>query len=318
VFSGSSPARVQRARAFVIACLSAAAAHGAPVDAQVAAARIASAPITVRDDAGRTVVLPRAARRIVSLIPSATETLVAIGAREALVGRTRYDTAAAVRGAVDVGGGLDPDLERIRALRPDLVIVWASSSQKGVPAQLERLGIPTVGVRVEDTAGVFRTHATLGRLTGREAQAAVQAARLRAELAAVAAAPVTGAPRVLYLLFGEPPLSVGRTSYVHELLQLAGARNVFADQALPFPQVSVEAIVARDPDAIILPVGTDGARIEARLTALRTTPGYRDLRAVRLGRVVRIDADLVNRPGPALGTAVAAIRDSLRRVLGGR
>ncbi|MCU0619540.1 MAG: ABC transporter substrate-binding protein [Gemmatimonadaceae bacterium] len=272
----------------------------------------------MRDDAGRTVVLPRAARRIVSLIPSATETLVAIGAREALVGRTRYDTAAAVRGAVDVGGGLDPDLERIRALRPDLVIVWASSSQKGVPAQLERLGIPTVGVRVEDTAGVFRTHATLGRLTGREAQAAVQAARLRAELAAVAAAPVTGAPRVLYLLFGEPPLSVGRTSYVHELLQLAGARNVFADQALPFPQVSVEAIVARDPDAIILPVGTDGARIEARLTALRTTPGYRDLRAVRLGRVVRIDADLVNRPGPALGTAVAAIRDSLRRVLGGR
>ena len=318
VFSGSSPARALRVRAFVIACLSAAAARGAPVVAQGAPLRGASAPITVRDDAGRTVVLPRPARRIVSLIPSATETLVAIGARDAVVGRTRYDTATAVRGATDVGGGLDPDLERLRALRPDLVLVWASPSQTGLPAQLARLGIPTFGIAVDDTAGVFRAHASLGRLTGREREATVQANRLRAQLAAVAADPVAGAPRVLYLLFGDPPLSVGRTSYIHEVLALAGARNVFADQTLPFPQVSVEAILARDPDAIVLPVGTDGARIEARMTALRSTAGYRELRAVRTGRVVRIDADLMNRPGPALGIAVAAVRDSLRRVLGGR
>ena len=283
---------------------------GGDAPARAAAAPPADSAVTLVDDAGRTVRLPRPARRVVSLIPSATEVLLALGAGDRLVGRTDFDHGPGVDSLPSVGGGMTPSIEAVAALRPDQVLGWETKGDQSTRRRLEELGIPVFAVEVDDTVGVFRTVASLGRLTGRAPAADSLAAGLRRELAEVRAS-VAGRPRptVFFLVWNDPPMTAGAETFISQVLGVAGGRNVFADVAGEWPNVALEEIVRRQPDFVVLPLGEKGGAHD--VDRLRGSPGWRELRAMREGRIVTIDSELMNRPGPRLGEAARTLRDRL-------
>jgi iron complex transport system substrate-binding protein len=265
--------------------------------------------LTLVDADGRTLRLARPATRIVSLMPSATETLVALHAASQLAGRTSYDTAAAVRSLPLVGGGVDPNTERLIALRPDLVVTWEGERNGRLRRDLEAVGIPVFAVRAEDTTDVFRNIGVLGRLSGQDTAAAALQARLRRELAQVAASVARRPhPTVFYVVWNNPPMTAGPQTFIGQILSLAGGVSIFADIADPWPTVGLEDVVRQQPNVIVLPTGEMS---RDNVSQLKTLPGWSDIRAIHAGRVVRLPADLLNRPGPQLAVAARALRDAL-------
>jgi iron complex transport system substrate-binding protein len=262
--------------------------------------------IQATDDGARTVRLAGPARRVISLIPSATETLMALGATDRLVGRTRYDVAPELAALPSVGGGIDPSVEAIVALAPDLVLAWENDERRAVPGKLAALGIPVFSLRTVDTTDVFRGIANLGRLTGRDSAATELAARMRGELDAVRRS-VAGRPRpaVMYVVFNDPPMTAGPDTFIGQLIAVAGGRSVFEDERALWPTVAMEEIVRRRPDLVVLPVGEFRANA---VSTLRERAGWRDVDAVRAGRIATVPANLLSRPGPNIGAAARALR----------
>lgn len=269
----------------------------------------ASPPIAVVDDAGDTLRLASPAKRIVSLAPNATETLVAIGALPQLVGRSDYDTGLGVDSVASVGGALDPSLERLVALRPDLVIGWHSSGANPVRDRLREMGIPFLAVRTTDTTDVFRTIGVLGQVTGRPQSADSVSAAVRAQLAAVQAS-VAGRPArsVFYVVGEEPLMTAGPGTFTVQLMEIAGGRTAFPDATGQPQYVSMEELVRRQPEVVLVPVGEGGA---ARVAELSRRPGWRELNAFRAGTVHALPADAVNRMGPGIGETARRFRDAL-------
>lgn len=271
----------------------------------------ADRPITVVDDGGRTVTLPHAARRIISLVPSATETIVALGAGDRLVGRTRYDRDSTIAGLPDIGGGLDPNLESIVDLTPDLVVTWFSDKRAETRQRLDAAGIPTLNLSLQDTTDAFRAVTLIGKALGVSARADELLRQLRDSLAETRRlAGMQGRRRVFYVVYNDPPMTMGPATFIAQVLDLAGGENVFGDAATNWPTVSLEQAVQRDPDLVVLPVGEMPART---LDRLRTEAGWRDLRAVRRGCVVQVEADVVNRPGPNIARAAEQLRSAIHR-----
>jgi iron complex transport system substrate-binding protein len=266
-----------------------------------------SAGVVVLDDAGRSIGLARPARRIISLVPSVTETIVALGAADRLVARTDFDLAPEIVELPSVGGGLDPGVEALVDLDPDLVVAWDARDDAGLRARLEAVGIPVYAAAIQDTAGIFATIERLGVLLGRDAAADSLARALRDTLAAVARDAGEGPrPRILFLIDGAPPRTAGPATFVSEILAVAGGEPAYRDVPGDWPAISLEMVVAHPPDAVLVPVG------EGEVPALGERPGWRRIPAVREGRVVGVPAELVGRPGPHLGRAARVLRDSLR------
>lgn len=253
-----------------------------------------SAAIVVVDDAGREVRLPHPARRVISLIPATTELVVELGAADRLVARTDYDEDPALAHLPSVGQGLTPNLEWLAARRPELVIAWRDGESRAVVARLGELGIPVYATRLEGLEDVVRTARHLGRLLGLEARADSLAAAAAAEFEAVRRA-VAGRrrPRVFYVVWADPPVTAGPGTFVHEILEAAGAENIFADGPAGWPQVSVEAVLERQPEVLVIPRGEAWERPPE---AVLGSPGWRDLEAVRRGRIVEVDAEVFHRP----------------------
>jgi iron complex transport system substrate-binding protein len=269
----------------------------------------ASPPIDLTDDAGNAVRLERPARRVVSLVPSATESLVALGAAGQIVGRTRYDTSAEVAALPSVGGGIDASVEAIVNLHPDLVIAWNSDSRGATRERLVSLGIPVFVIKTEDTTDIFRGIASLGRMTGHDSAATAIATSVRRELVAVQrAAAGRPAPTVFYVVYNDPPMTAGPRTFIGQLISLAGGRSIFTDSSQLWPNVAMEEIVRRDPDLVIVPAGDSSAK---PLERFRQLTGWRALRAVREGHVVTVPADLVNRPSPVIGRSARVLLDAI-------
>jgi iron complex transport system substrate-binding protein len=304
-----------RAAAPVLAILAACAPGDRPAAGSGGQAPADSA-VSVVDATGRTLHLPRPPRRVVSLVPSATDIVVGLGGTGQLVGRTRYDTDPAVAHLPSVGGGLDPSLETLLALRPDVVIVWGADGPTATRSMLEQAGVPTFAARSEDTTDVFTTTARLGHLLGRDSVAARLSERMRAEIAAVRRS-VAGRPppTVLYVVASAPPATAGPATFIGQLIGVAGGRLLFPEIEQLWPTVAIEEIVRRQPDVVVLPRGEDPA---GSAGALRGMAGWRELRAVRKGRVVTVPAELMNRPGPRIGEAAALLRDALHPEVKGR
>lgn len=245
----------------------------------------ASDSIRVTDAAGRIVALPAPARRIVSLVPSATETLHALGAGNTLVGRTDFDDQAWARPLPSVGGGLEPNLEVVVALGPDLVVRFGGPQDPRTPARLDELGIPHVAVRPDHVRDIYRTAEILGAATGREAAADSLVRTIRAGLAGLAeAASRLPRRRVAYVLGGSPPWVAGPDTYIDEIVSLAGGDNVFSDLDALYSSVSPEQLRTRDIEVVLLSGEgtfdaslTPGARIEVIDSALEIPgPGVVD------------------------------------------
>jgi iron complex transport system substrate-binding protein len=278
------------------------------------ATRVQTQSLTVRDGAGQLVTLRAPAMRIASVVPSATDLLVALGARDQLVARTRYDTARAVRGAVDVGGGLDPDLERLLSARPALLVAWRSQASVPWLARVRERGVAIYLVDTRDTATFLASVEALGTLAGRRAEATRARDAYRAALAPfVARQRAAGATRTgLYIVGTDGVFIAGPPSFVAQGLALAGLRSPLAGITQDFPAISLEQVIASDPDVLVLP----WRRGAPRLAELRSMAGWRGLRAVREGRVLEVDGDAWSRPGlhfPQLVRSLASAVDSLSR-----
>jgi ABC-type Fe3+-hydroxamate transport system substrate-binding protein len=250
---------------------------------------------------------PVAARRIVSLAPSSTELLFALGAGDQVVGRTtwcRYP-AAALR-VPDVGDGLNPNLEAVAARHPDLVVLYRSPSNEAAAAQLGRLGIPAVTMPQDRLEDVARAARVLGRLTGREVAGDSIAAAMEALLRAP---PPPAIARVVFVVWDNPPMVIGGGSYLDQLATLAGGANVFHELDAASASVSIETIVARDPDVIVVLSDSTAPPAYSR------RPEWRAIRAVREGRFLMLPGDLFGRPSPTAPTAVAAFRHALQSEL---
>ena len=243
------------------------------------------------------------ARRIVSLLPSFTELLFAIGAGDRVVGRTRWcDYPPAALSIPSVGDGLPPNIEAVMARQPDLVVLYNAGPNVTAAKQLERAGIQTVLIdlnRLEDLGPAART---LGRLTGREEQA---------ESLAIALDSLAGRPpppsttSLAFIVWDNPPIIIGHGSYLDQLASQAGARNVFGDVAAPSAQVSLETIVARDPQWIAVLADS------AMTPAFAKRREWRAVRAVRGGRFLLLPGSLFGRPGPRSAQAIRELREKL-------
>jgi len=251
---------------------------------------------SARDMLGRGVELAAPPARIVSLVPSVTEALYALGAEARLVGVTDFcDYPPAARGKPSVGGMINPNLEAIVALQPDLVIATTEGNREETFAQLKRLGIPTYLVAAHRVRDVTDLIARLGALTGSQHAAGPLLARFERRIAAVAqaVAPLPR-PRVLYVLWPEPLIVPGREALVTELIRLAGGESVTAGEADAYPRYSLESAVAKAPEVILL--ANHGAN-----TGPIDEPKWRrltSLPAVRAGRLHRVEGNLVHRYGP--------------------
>lgn len=261
------------------------------------------------DDLGRTVTVDSPPSRIVALVPSITDLILALGEGDRLVARTRYDTDPRLAALPAVGGGLDPNIEAIIALRPDLVVVWPGADQPLI-GQLDAAGIAVYGAGSQSLEDQERHTRQIARLLGVEARADSLLAHLDSSFAALATA-LAGVPVVsaLYVAWHDPPMTTGPGTFVDSIMSVAGGRNIFDDATSDWPQVNMEEIVSRDPDVLILPVPVTGD--SGAIAWVHQTPGWRDLRAVRTGRVLLVDSELFSRPGPRIIDAANQLAELL-------
>ena len=234
-----------------------------------------------------------------SLAPSITELLFALGAGDQVVGRTVYDLYPPAATAVPaVGDGLNPSVEAIVARHPDLVVLYRSAHTDGAAQQLAQLGVPTLVVRHDGLADIARTARLLGRATGKDSGGQA-VGRSVDSLLAQPLPPVTN--RLAYVVWDSPPIVIGAGSFLDELARRAGAENVFHDIASPSATVSIETIVARDPDWIA--VVRDSAGDAPPAWSHR--PEWRAVRAVREQRFLMLPADLFGQPSARAAEAIA-------------
>jgi len=249
------------------------------------------------DDAGDTVRLAAAARRVVSLIPATTELLFAIGADSAVVGRTSYcDYPAKARAVPDLGDGIKPNIEAVIASRPDLVVLYNSGQNAGVAARLRELGIATLRVNTDALSSVPRVARILGKLTGHEKAADSLVAVFDTALTSATRPPAARRPKVLLLVWEQPPMTIGRGSFLSELVERAGAENLFADVASSSGVVSIEAVAARNPDLIFTTV--EGP------SDFASRPEWQVVPAVREHRFLHVTGSEFNRPSPRSPQAI--------------
>jgi iron complex transport system substrate-binding protein len=238
------------------------------------------------------------ARRIVSLVPSVTEILYAVGAQDRLVGVTDFCTyPPEARRKPSVGGMVSPSLETVVSLKPDVVVVTTAGNREETFGQLRRLGIPTVAVNPTTVSEVLEIIERVGALTEHPAEAGRLVTSLRSRAKAVSQRVVALArPRVLYVVWPEPLIVPGRASLVSELIELAGGRSVTLDAGEGYPRYSVEAALAHSPEVILL------ARhgFQNRPLAREQWERFSGLPAVRNGRLHAVDGDIFHRYGPRM------------------
>ena len=268
-------------------------------------------PLTVTDGTGNVVTVAAPAQRIVSLAPSATELLYASGAGSRVVAVTNpADWPPEAADRPRVGDARALDLERIVSLRPDLAVAWPYVA----PVQIERLealGIPIYRTDPHTPEAIALDIERLGVLAGSAEAARVAAMRFRSRLAALGKRPNgTSSIRVFYEIWHLPLYTVGGAHLISAAIALCGGETVFSALSLPAPSVSVEAVLAARPAAII--AGTDGAVRPAWLDSWRQ---WADLPAVRAGNLFVVDANLLHRPGPRFvdgAEALCAVIDRAR------
>ncbi len=259
-------------------------------------------------------------QRIVSLVPSVTETLFAIGAGPQVVGVSSYDREPPeVTGLPRVGALIDPDVERILSLRPDLVVVYAS--QADLREQMRRAGIATWPFAHAGLEDVARITTAIGALTGHAREGDALAASIDRQINDVRARDAGSTRPSVLLVFGREPLALrniyasGGVGFLHDLIEVAGGRNVFADVSRESVQATTELILARAPDVIIelRPEGfSDGSR-EAAERAAWSTLG--SVPAVRNARLHFLSGSEFVVPGPRIGKAAEKLAAAVR---GGR
>lgn len=268
-----------------------------------APASCAQEPLVVEDVLGQRFTFEQPPQRIVALSPSITENLFAVGAGEQVVGVSAYSTypREAARLPV-VSDAVQVNLERLLSLEPDLVVGDVQVVRAHVE-RLQALGVPVFAVDVPDLESLFETLLLLGRMTGHQETAQALVEGLRARVAAVEARtghlPADQRPLVFVEVWHEPLMTAGPGSFIDELVTRAGGRNLAFDAPTPWPTYSVETVLARDPEVILL---TNRYREE-----VLARPAWQEVRAIQTGRVYEVEPDWLTITGPRLVDGLEAL-----------
>jgi iron complex transport system substrate-binding protein len=249
---------------------------------------------TVKDELGRTVEIPDHPHRVVCLIPSVVDIVYSMGAGADVVAIsdfTKYPKEALQKPSV--GLPLNPSIETIVALHPDLVLGSGDLNALESAGSLQRLGIPVFMVDPHGIEGIYASILSLGRALNRETDANSLVARLRTRVDDVKAR-VASKPKVLIFMaiWYDPVMTIGKRAFISELIEAAGGRSVTDDIAQEWPEVSLETIVNRQPDALLLVTGST-----ITIGELKTHPGWEHLRAVQQGHIYYTD-DRIQYPSP--------------------
>jgi iron complex transport system substrate-binding protein len=270
-------------------------------DAHPGAAPVATTSPELRDDYGRVVRLAAPPRRIVSLNPATTELLFAIGAGDRVVGRTEYDLwPDSARLVPSVGAGMQPNLEAVMGRHPDLVVMYASGSDRGAADRLTSAGIPTAAFRMDRIADFARVATLLGRLIGDTLRARTVVDSVTSTLERVRRATDTlPRPTVFMHVWEKPLMTIGGGSFLSELVTIAGGRNIYDSLPAPSPVVTMEDVLRRNPQIVLV------SPIER--ASILASDRWRALPAVRGGRVLAYDTNRVARPSVKLGEAAVSL-----------
>lgn len=251
----------------------------------------------VTDEAGRRVSVPARPQRIITLAPNLTEIVYGVGAGNRLVGNTTYcDYPPEAKQIEKVGDTLQPNIERIIALRPQLVLVSTASQLEAFTRQLNEQGIAVYVTDPRSLEDVFHSILRLGELLDEAERSRKLVADLRARAAAVENAVRSSQPvRVFYQVSAAPLYTIGREAFLTDLIRRAGGQSVTAEVPGAFPRYTDEDALASQPEAVIMSVDSSMDQGNARpARALEKSP------AVKNGRVYGINGDLLSRPGPRL------------------
>lgn len=266
----------------------------------------AAFPVERKDDRGVAVRLRSAPKRIVSLAPSLTEIVFLLGQQGKLAGVTRYcNYPPQAKALPKIGGIADPDVERIVAASPDLVLCTTDGNPKEKVRALEEIGIPCFAMSPQDLAGIYAAIERVGALLGVPGRAKREADALRARAAAAARRKPGPGPRVLFVVSTSPIIAAGKGTFMDELLSLAGANNAAASFSGRYPRLSVESLLAVRPDLVFVAAMEGVEKFPDEVTRWREVPAFRD------GEVHSLDGDLVTRPGPRMVTALEEVSRTL-------
>jgi len=254
--------------------------------------------ILLVDATGLEVTLQEPARRIISLVPSATQILKALGVGHVLVGRTDFDNEDWVISVPSLGGGLKPNFEKIIALNPDLVVLFAGDQDPHTRSRLDDFGLTQVAIRPDRLTDLYASIILLGQATGTEPVADSIISTIKKDLTDLQRWTATRPTiRTVYLLGGSPPWVAGPDTYIDEILRLAGGRNVFSDLEFLYGSVSPEQIRSREIDVVLV---SDRSQFDAMLT-----PGAR---IEEIGNTLEF-------PGPNVAQAARHVAELLHRDL---
>lgn len=266
----------------------------------------AHAAITVKDDDGNTVTLPRPAQRVISLAPHVTEMLFAAGGGGHVVGVVAYsDFPEEAKKIQQIGSNREVDLERIMALKPDLIVVWRHGSSERQIDMVRKLGVPLFHSEPQKLEDIPESVAKLGQLMGTDKVAGPAAAELRQQLASLRARYASRpAVRAFYQVWDKPLYTLNGKHIVSDALRLCGGENIFARLPVTAPIVGVEGVLQENPEAIF-------ATAEKNYGGVSMWKPYGTLLAVRNDNLFTIDGNLVNRSGPRMIAGAAMLCEKL-------
>jgi iron complex transport system substrate-binding protein len=273
-------------------------------------AATAHAAISVVDDAGTRITLARPAQRVISMAPHVTELLFAAGGGARVVGAMNYsDYPAAAKSIPLVGSDSQVDVERVVALKPDLIIVWHSGNTARQIEQLARLGIPVFRSEPRKLAQVADSLLRFGQLLGTEPVARAAAADYKRRIAALAARyEKRPTVRVFYQAWDRPLYTLNGEQIASDAIRLCGGQNIFAGLRVVAPEVSVEAVLQQDPEAIVGDIARDPS--DRGLSIWKAWPA---LTAVRRDNLFTVDGVLLTRPGPRIADGAARLCEQFER-----
>lgn len=273
-------------------------------------ARQAGAVISVQDDYGNTVSMQKPAQRVISMAPHITELLFAAGGGGLVVGAVNYsDFPEEAKRIARIGDSRQIDMERVIAMKPDLIVVWLNGNSMRQVAQLRTLGIPMFCIEAHKLDDIPDSLVRLGQLLGSDKQARQAASDLRQKLAALAKQYANRPPvRLFYQVWDKPLYTLNGQQIVSDAIRLCGGQNIFADLKITAPSVGIEAVLQEDPEAII---GT--AEKSPSDGGIRMWTRYPMLSAVRRGNLFLVDGNLLNRAGPRMVDGAAALCQKLEQ-----
>jgi len=264
--------------------------------------------ITVTDDAGTTIILNTTPERIVSLSPSNTEILAALGLLDKIVGVTDVcDYPPEVKNKTRVGGYSAISIEKVALAKPDLIIASDKTSQETI-SRLKEIGLPVIVVAPKNVEHVIRDIRMVGKITGTDTQTEDLAANITRRIAKVSAVPSINSPTVAHVVYSKPLYVSGNTTMQNDIISRTGGINVFASRN-GWSTVSLEEFLLANPDIIIVSSG-GGMDVSAKdviLEEFMSNPQYASLSAVKNHHVYAINADIISRPGPRIADAAEEV-----------